>query len=76
VALTVEGRENEAIAFYTEALRLKPDYAEAHNNLAYVLAKLGRRDEAIAHLNEAIRLKPDYEQARKQLRELGGQLPN
>jgi len=53
------GRNNEAIAHYHEALRLKPDYVDAHNNLGNVLADLGRTDEALAQYREALRLKPD-----------------
>ena len=41
------------------ALRLSPDYAEAHGNLGVVLAQKGHRDEAIVHYTEALRLKPD-----------------
>lgn len=31
---------------YREALRLKPDYAQAHYNLAMILAAKGKKDEA------------------------------
>ena len=48
-----------SISAYTEAIRLKPDYAEAYNNRGNVKAALGRHEEAIADYNEAIRLKPD-----------------
>jgi tetratricopeptide (TPR) repeat protein len=50
----------KAIAEYREAIRLKPDYAEAHNNLGNALAGKGQLDKAIAEFREAIRLKPDY----------------
>jgi hypothetical protein len=36
--LTEAGRANEAIKHYGGALRLKPDYTEAHDNLGIVLA--------------------------------------
>ncbi len=55
-----QGRFNDAIAAYREAIRLKPDYSEAHNNLAVTLQALGRTDEAIAAYREAVRLQPDY----------------
>ena len=42
-----------------EAIRLKPDYAEAHNNLGIALTDQGKLDEAVAEYREAIRLKPD-----------------
>jgi tetratricopeptide (TPR) repeat protein len=34
-----EGRFEDAIGCYESALRLKPGYAEAHNNLAAALAR-------------------------------------
>ena len=39
---------------------MKPDYAEAHNNLGNTLKELGRLDEARASYTQAIALKPDY----------------
>ena len=58
------GRRPEALAHYEEALRLKPDYAEAHNNFANALAPMpGRLTEAIAHYEETLRLKPGYAEA-------------
>ena len=58
------GRLTEAIAQYQRALRLEPNSAEAHNNLANALAQQsGRRSEAIAEYREALRLRPGYAQA-------------
>ena len=59
-ALEAEGRNQEAIVEFQMALRLKPDYAEPHNNLGNIYAALpGRSGEAIAQFQEALRLKPD-----------------
>jgi len=55
-----QGRMDEAIAEYREAIRLTPDYAEAHNNLGAALQALRRTDESVAAYREAVRLKPDY----------------
>jgi eukaryotic-like serine/threonine-protein kinase len=44
-------------------LRLKPDYAEAHNNLGNALRQKGQLDEAIAEYREALRLKKDFAEA-------------
>ena len=52
------GRMKEAIPQCVEALRLHPDYADAHHNLGVALAKTGRFDEGIAHFQEALRLQP------------------
>jgi tetratricopeptide (TPR) repeat protein len=54
-----QGRLDEAIAEYREALRIKKDYREAHNNLGVALNEKGRPDEAIAEFREALRLKKD-----------------
>jgi tetratricopeptide (TPR) repeat protein len=57
----------EAIGHYEEALRLKPDYAEAHYNLGVALLRLGRVPEAIGHWEQALRIKPDLVQAQNAL---------
>jgi len=51
------GRVPEAVAHFEQALRLRPDYAPAHLNLARALASLGRYPEAIPQFEEALRLK-------------------
>ena len=53
------GQVDEAIAHYRKALEIKPDYAEAHNNLGIALAGRGQVDEAIAHYRKALEIKPD-----------------
>src|SRR5262249_44251226 len=50
-----------------EAIRLKPDYAEAHNNLGVALGGQGKLKEAEAACREAIRLKPDHAMAHTNL---------
>src|SRR5262249_25276232 len=50
----------EAIASYQQAIRLKPGYADAHNNLGTVLARHGRLDEAMSSYHQALHLKSDY----------------
>jgi Flp pilus assembly protein TadD len=50
-----------------KALEIRPDYAEAHNNVAAGLASLGRWDEAIAAAREALRLRPGFPLARSNL---------
>ena len=58
-----QGKLEEAIAAYRTAIRLKPDYAEAHYNLGIALHDQGKLEEAIAEYRTAIRLKPDYANA-------------
>ncbi len=58
-----QGKLDEAIAEFRAAIRLKPDYAEAHINLGIALQDQGKLEEAIAEYRAAIRLKPDYAEA-------------
>ena len=58
-----QGQLDAAIAHYTEALRLRPAYAEAENNLGVALAMQGKTTAALAHLEQALRVKPDYVEA-------------
>ena len=51
IALSNDGQLDEAIAAYRQAIRLKPDYAEAHSNLGNALKDMGQLDEAIASLS-------------------------
>jgi tetratricopeptide (TPR) repeat protein len=66
-ALAKQGRLDDAIEHYFEALRIKPGYAEAHNNLGLALADKGRAGEAIGHYFEALRALPDYGEAHNNL---------
>jgi predicted O-linked N-acetylglucosamine transferase (SPINDLY family) len=64
-ALFQQHREEESILCYRQALRLKPDFAEAHKHLGDALRGHGGTavDEAISSYREAIRLKPEYAEA-------------
>ncbi len=53
-----EGRAEEAIAAYKEAVRLKPDLADAYSSLGGLLFRGSDRDGTIAAFREAIRLRP------------------
>jgi hypothetical protein len=57
------GDLRKAGSHYLEALRLKPDYAEAHNNLAMILMHEGKGDEAEVQYREAIKDDPTFEKA-------------
>ena len=62
-----EGRAEEAVAEYLEALRLDPTLPEVHHNLGMVLAEQGHVPEAIARYREAVRLNPLYADAHSDL---------
>ncbi len=57
----------EAVAHYQQALRLRPDFADAHNNLGEALREQGHLAESVARYQEALRLKPDYAEAHNNL---------
>jgi tetratricopeptide (TPR) repeat protein len=66
-ALSFLGKNNEAVTRLKQAVALKPDFVEAHNNLGVALASEHDLDEAIAEFREALRLKPDYAEAHNNL---------
>ena len=66
-ALVSEGKTDEAIRQYQEAVRQKPGYAEAHNNLGCALFRTGQTDDAIREFQEAIRLEPNLALAHNNL---------
>jgi len=57
--LMEQGRTEEAIAHFEDAVRRHPNYIEAQNNLGGALLRQGRMDEAILHFEEALRYHPD-----------------
>lgn len=57
--LVKEGKYDEAITHYQEALRIHADYSEAHNGYGLALASKGRFEEALVHYRESLRLKPN-----------------
>ena len=69
------GRTDEAIIQFQEALRLKPGYAEAHNNLGNALDAVGRTREAIGQYEEALRLEPNLAEAHYNLGRALGTMP-
>ncbi|MCH8066555.1 MAG: tetratricopeptide repeat protein [Chloroflexi bacterium] len=57
-----ENTEAEAVC-YREALLLRADHPEAHNNLAVLLRAGGDEASAAEHYRAALRLRPDYPEA-------------
>ena len=58
---------SQVAAEFREAIRLRPDFAEAHNQLGLVLIQSGDDDGGIAALREAVRISPDYADAHDNL---------
>jgi tetratricopeptide (TPR) repeat protein len=67
LALVQLGRVRDAVGHYEQALRIRPDFAEAHCNLGVALENLGRAPEAIQHYEQALRIKPDLAEAHNNL---------
>lgn len=67
LALATQGRLDEAISQYREAIQLGNDYPEAHNDLGAALAAQGKLEAAVSQYREAIRLKDNYVDAHNNL---------
>jgi tetratricopeptide (TPR) repeat protein len=65
VALMHEKKYAEALVDFEKAVQAKPDFAEAHNNLAYCLRHQGpaKYTEALGHYDKAIQLNPNLAEA-------------
>lgn len=57
--LLQEGRLQEAIGQFEQALRIKPDDAKLHSNLGIALAQAGRPREAVAQFERALQIDSD-----------------
>jgi Flp pilus assembly protein TadD len=62
------GRVDEAIVHFQETLRIKPDFAEAHNSLGAAMVSKEKIPEAIAHFKTALQIKPTLADARANLK--------
>jgi hypothetical protein len=60
MALFAEGKKEEAIAHYREAIDINPSYVDAHYNLADTFVKQNKIDQAIEHLRESVRITPSF----------------
>ena len=66
------GRPDLALAQYLDALRLKPDFAEAHYNLGVVCREMQLIDKALGSFRQATECKPDFVEAHNALGEMLG----
>ena len=67
VRLFEDGRLEEAVAHYREAIRLHAKYPEAQYGLGLALMELGRPNEAVEPFRVVVGLKPDAERIRNNL---------
>ena len=57
-------KEKEQIIYLLKkALQIKPDFAQAHNNLGTALKEKGALNSAILSFQTALKIKPDFEKA-------------
>jgi protein O-mannosyl-transferase len=61
------GRLSEAIGYFSETIRLAPDYPEAYNNLGLMYAREGRAADAAVQYRKAIELNPSLAAAHDNL---------
>ena len=67
LALTRDGRVEEAVRHLEAVLKVRPNYPQAESNLGDNLTRLGRAREAIPHLERAVQLQPDFANAHNNL---------
>jgi tetratricopeptide (TPR) repeat protein len=67
ITLKEQGKLEEAIKAYNKALTIKPDNAEAYNNMGVTLQEQGKLEEAIETYNKALAIKPDHAEAHRHL---------
>lgn len=53
------GKSRDAIGHFEQAVRIKPDFAQAHCDLGAALLQEGQTGAAIGHFEQALRLRPD-----------------
>jgi tetratricopeptide (TPR) repeat protein len=53
----------DAMMWYQDALKLRPNDAETHVNLAEAYIRLGRMDDAVESLRKALSLRPSHARA-------------
>jgi tetratricopeptide (TPR) repeat protein len=70
IALSKQGKEDEAIAHFNKALKIKirpgqlhPLFTDIHYNLGNALVRQGKYDEAIDHFAKVLMVKPDFAKA-------------
>jgi tetratricopeptide (TPR) repeat protein len=61
------GRFEKSITAAKKALELRPNYAEAYNNIAAAYNSMAKWDEGIQAALQAVRLKPDYQLAKNNM---------
>ena len=64
-ALWKQQKYDQAAQYFSNAISMKSDYAEAYNMLGYCTRKLGDLPNAIGYYETALKLKPNFPEARE-----------
>ncbi len=59
----ISNRPEKSISIYSELLKLSPNFAKVHYNIALILASLGENESAYHHLREALKQDPYDEES-------------
>ncbi len=62
--LRQQGKLGSACEAYRQALEIRPNFPEAHNNFGVALGQAGDQKQALTHFEAALSLAPDYSDAR------------
>jgi len=65
LSLAGDGRFDEALPRFQEAIRLRPGYADAYLNIGAIHALRGNRDEASANFTRVLEIEPDHVEAHR-----------
>jgi cytochrome c-type biogenesis protein CcmH/NrfG len=66
-AVLAEGKTDEAIAHFSEALRVRPTFDMALDDMGIVLLNQGKADEAFPYLVKAVHVNPSFAHAQNDL---------
>ena len=69
-ALDKQGRTEEAIEHYLQALRINSESEKTHNNLAISLVQIGNIDKAIVHFRKALHINSGFVAAKNNLKKV------
>ena len=59
----ISNRPEESVSIYSELLKLSPNFAKVHYNIAVILASLGGKESVYHHLREALKQDPYDEES-------------
>ncbi len=72
LAYKLTGMEVQALREFQIVATLQPDFADAHYEVAALLAGEGRKEDAVTALQRALEAEPGHAQAKQLLQRLGG----